>query len=142
MKQEYRGFPERSRDVVISTCAADDVSFSFVFCRDSCTPPGPDGPGRIPHGPNNEKKKKNQNRNLSEESDPFCNLNARRKKRRKMKESGNKVRERNKREEHKKKKELSSSYGVPSVTGVQSYTTLSSVLRKRYQQREESGFPG
>lgn len=49
-------------------------------------------------------EKKNQNRNLSEEPDPFCNLNARRKKRRKMKKSGNEVRERNKREEHKKTK--------------------------------------
>lgn len=87
LKQEHRGFPERSRDFVINTCAADGVPFSFVFCRDSCTPPGPDGPGRIPRGPDNEKQqkkkrkeKKNQNRNLSEKPDPFCNLNARRKK--------------------------------------------------------------
>lgn len=56
-ERECRGFPERSRDIVISTCVADGVSSSFVFCRDSCTPPGPDGPGRIPHGPDNGKKK-------------------------------------------------------------------------------------
>jgi len=53
-------FPERSRDIVISTCAADGVPFSFVFCRDSCTPPGPDGSGRIPHSPDNEKKEPEQ----------------------------------------------------------------------------------
>lgn len=55
--QNCRGSPKRPRDV-ISACVADGVPFSFVFCRDSCTPPGLDGPGMIPRGPDNERKKK------------------------------------------------------------------------------------
>lgn len=60
-------FEETTRDVVISERAAVDVPFSFVFCGDSCTPAGPDDPGVIPRGPDNEKKKRKQqkqNRNL------------------------------------------------------------------------------
>lgn len=48
---------ETPRDVVISACAAGDVPFSFVFCRDSYTLPCLDGPCMIPRGPDNEKKK-------------------------------------------------------------------------------------
>lgn len=55
-----RGIPVGYRGVVISARAAAGVPFSFVFYRDSCTPPGPDGLG-IPRGiPDNEKKKETE----------------------------------------------------------------------------------
>lgn len=72
LKQDYRGcVPGGDRGVVISARAAVGVPFSFVFCGDSCTPPGPDGPGIPRGGPDNEKKKGNQNRSSRRRTIPL-----------------------------------------------------------------------
>lgn len=69
--------PGGDHGVVISARAAVGVPFSFVFCGDSYTPAGPDDPGIPRGGPDNEKKKKpEQKLESGERPDSSCNAGA------------------------------------------------------------------
>lgn len=86
-----------------------------------------------------KKKKKNENRNLSEELDPFCNLNAVVKNVEKWKRAETKWEKET--EENIKRRKNYRQAMESLVLGVQPYTTLTSILRKYYQQGKKSSFP-